>query len=271
MNPSDNTLDEKIYKTIRDLVYNKAGINLGEGKQALVHARLGKRLRALDLPDHRAYLELLQNDQSGEELVELLDVISTNHTNFFREPAHFEFLTEVVKKIVAQGSRSLRIWCAAASTGEEPYTLSMVCQEAFGPTKMDFRILCTDISTRVLRICKTGSYPKARISDIPPEYVHRYWNKDDGHFVAKDQLKQPLSFARLNLMENPYPMKGPFDIIFCRNVMIYFDRSGREKIVIEALRLLKPGGYLVVGHAESLNGILNGLKAVHPSVYQKSF
>jgi chemotaxis protein methyltransferase CheR len=265
---SNSQVEEHIYQHIRDLVYEKAGIHLGDGKHALVFARLAKRLRALGLPDHQSYLDHLQADQTGEELVELLDVISTNHTHFFREPSHFDFLTEKLKLWKAGGASRFRIWCAAASTGEEPYTLSMVCNEVLGGD-VDLRILCTDISTRVLRACKSGAYQEAKVSDIPKELLRKYWIRRGDEYEASGVLKAPLTFARLNLMETPYPMKGPFDIIFCRNVMIYFDRSGRERIVKESLRLLKPGGYLVVGHAESLNGISHGMKTVHPSVYQK--
>ncbi len=262
----------EIYQAVRELVYRKAGINLGEGRQALVYARLGKRLRALEIETYPAYLEYLQNDATGEEIVHLLDVISTNHTFFFREPDHFEALTDHVKAMLHKGMRRLRIWCAAASTGEEPYTLSMVIQEACGSTPVDLRILATDISTQVLRQCKRGTYPAAKIEGIPPELLQRWWDHspdDPNHWSASAALRAPLNFARLNLMEDPYPMKGPFDIIFCRNVMIYFDGDGRRKLVREALRLLRPGGLFVVGHAESLSGMSTGFKSLRPSVYLK--
>lgn len=264
-------LENDVYESIRDIVYQKAGIHLGGGKQALVQARLGKRLRALDLPDHRAYLDYLLADASGEEIVQLLDVISTNHTYFFRESEHFVILDELLRKWVGQGGGRLRIWCAAASTGEEPYTLSMVCQEVCHGKNVDLKVLATDISTRVLRICKEGVYGSEKMQEVPADLRQRWWQSHpSGGWSARPSLREVLTFSRLNLMDVPYPMHGPFDVIFCRNVMIYFDRSGREKFVQEAIRLLRPGGFLVVGHAESLAGIVHGLKTIKPSVYQKS-
>lgn len=263
-------LEPRVYASIRDIVYRKAGINLGAGKQALVQSRLGKRLRALELPDHKAYLDYLLNDESGEEIVQLLDVISTNHTFFFREQDHFVLLEQTLKGWLGKGLGKLRVWCAAASTGEEPYTLSMVCQDACAGKNVDVRILATDISTRVLKQCKEATYPAEKIQEIPPEMRKRWWEKmPDGSWSASEDLRSVLTFARLNLMEVPYPMKGPFDVIFCRNVMIYFDKSGRERFVREAVRLLRPGGFLVVGHAESLAGIDHGLKTIRPSVFMK--
>jgi len=267
----EESMDEKTYDMFRKLIYDKAGIALGTGKHALVHARLGKRLRALGLSDYDSYLKYLIQDSSQEEIIQLLDVISTNTTSFFRESIHFELLTEIVNNWIKSGKKRLRVWCAAASTGEEPYTLSMVCQEAFKGTTVDLKILCTDISTKVLRISKEGEYSFDKMSGIPTEYRNRWFEvgHDPQKLRATEALRAPLTFARLNLMENPYPMQGPFDVVFCRNVMIYFDRDGREKFVKEAYRLLAPGGYLFTGHSESLTGIANGLKTIKPSVYQK--
>jgi len=263
-------LSDNFYASIRDLVYQKAGIHLGDSKQALVQARLGKRLRALDLPDHRSYLEYLLSDTSGEEIVQLLDAISTNHTYFFRENDHFVILAELLKKWLATGQKKIRVWCAAASTGEEPYTLSMVCQDMCQGYGVDLRILATDISTRVLRLCKEGVYSAEKMQEISEELRQRWWDPlPGGDWSAKASLRNVLTFSRLNLVETPYPMHGPFDVVFCRNVMIYFDKSGREKFVHEANRLLRPGGLLVVGHAESLAGIVHGLKTLKPSVYLK--
>ena len=263
-------LENDVYESIRDIVYQKAGINLGSGKQALVSARLGKRLRALELQTQRDYLDYLLADTSGEEIVQLLDVISTNHTYFFRENDHFVLLREYLQKWMHENVSKIRIWCAAASTGEEPYTLAMVCNEVFQNVPVDLRILASDISTRVLRICHEGVYPSERMREVSAELKQRWWHSQpNGNWSAKEALRQRLTFARLNLMETPYPMKGPFDVVICRNVMIYFDRSGREKFVREAIRLLRPGGLLIVGHAESLAGIAHGFVTIKPSVYFK--
>jgi len=266
-----DTMDERTYNSLRKIIYDQAGIALGEGKHALVHARIGKRLRALNLNDYDEYLQFLQNGNAQDEIVQLLDVISTNTTSFFRESVHFELLTEIIHAHTKAGKRQLRIWCAAASTGEEPYTLSMVVQEALAGVPMDLKILATDISTKVLAKCRTAEYSLDKLTVVTSHLRDKYfhWDPDSRLFTAKDILRSPLTFARLNLMENPYPMRGPFDVVFCRNVMIYFDKEGRLKFVNEALRLLAPDGYLFTGHAESLTGLSAGIKSIKPSVYQK--
>ncbi len=267
----EENMDQRTYDAFRKIIYDKAGIALGTGKQALVHARLAKRLRKLSLSDYDAYLRYLLEDESGEEIVQLLDVISTNTTSFFRESIHFDMLREILADWLQKGKRRFRVWCAAASTGEEPYTLSMVCQEAFGSTSVDFRILATDISTKVLRQCKLGEYPIDKMNGIPDGLIEKYFEPTAvrGIWSATPILRAPITFARLNLMESPYPMSGPFDVVFCRNVMIYFDKDGRKKFVDEAHRLLAPGGYLFSGHSESLTGLVQGMKCIKPSVYQK--
>lgn len=259
------------YASLRDFVYKRTGIQLGDSKQALVMARVAQRLRALGRNDPDEYIrDVLREDDNGE-IVHLLDAISTNFTSFFREAIHFERLAVLLKDWRSAGQRSVRIWCAAASTGEEPYTLSMVCQETLGEA-MDLRILATDLSTRVLDSCREGAYHESRMEPVPPSSLKRWFHPPDGDgfHKATSVLRAPLSFARLNLMETPYPMKGPFDAIFCRNVMIYFDNPGRTKFVKEAMRLLRPGGYLFVGHAESVAGLATGFKTVAPSIYMRS-
>lgn len=259
------------YEALRDFVYRTAGINLGDAKQALVLARVGQRLRALGLSDADAYIREVLETRDEEEIVQLLDAISTNFTSFFREEAHFHRLSAILAEWKAQGQKRFRIWCAAASTGEEPYTLSMVCQDVLG-AGADLKILCTDLSTRVLASCRDGVYHLSKMDTVPKPSLQRWFDApdSDGYVSAKAALRAPLSFARLNLVEVPYPMKGPFDVIFCRNVMIYFDNHGRSRFVHEATRLLRPGGYLFVGHAESVAGLSPGLKAAAPSVYCKA-
>ncbi|MEN9353741.1 MAG: hypothetical protein RL318_1066 [Fibrobacterota bacterium] len=264
----NSALTPAVYESIRTLAYQQAGMALGEGRQALVQARIGKRLRALSLETPEEYLRFLEMDKTGEEMTQLLDVLSTNHTSFFREPKHFDILTEIVTGWKAHGKRSLRVWCAAASTGEEPYNLSLVLQEALG-SDYDLKILASDISTRCLNSCRVGEYSQERIASIPTELAHKWFVENDGVWSATRALRAPLSFARLNLAHAPYAMKGPFDVIFCRNVMIYFDMAGRQKFVQEAERLLPSGGYLFVGTSESLNGVRAGLRSVQPSVYRK--
>lgn len=263
-------MKEASYLALRDFVYRRTGIQLGDSKQALVLARVAQRLRALGLSDPDAYLYDVLQEDNEEEIVHLLDAISTNFTSFFREEAHFDHLSGILRQWRDEGRRRFRIWCAAASTGEEPYTLSMVCQEALGENA-DLRILATDLSTRVLESCRQGVYHGSRMDPIPPASRKRWFEMPDseGFQRASPALRSPLVFARLNLVEVPYPMKGTFDVIFCRNVMIYFDNPGRSRFVAEASRLLRSGGYLYVGHAESIAGLVAGFKGVAPSIYQR--
>jgi chemotaxis protein methyltransferase CheR len=262
------------FRAFCDLAYAQAGIRLGEEKLALVSARVGKRLRALKLPSERAYLDFLENDKTGGELVEFLDVISTNFTSFFREPAHFDRLSAELGRHLARGQRSFTLWCAAASSGEEPYTIALVLAELFGG-RADWRVLCTDISTRVLALARRGLYREQQVRAVRKESLDRYFirhrgeGEDETQYEAGPQLKEHLTFARLNLAQPPFPMKGPFDAILCRNVMIYFDNPVRQALVSEMERLVRPGGLVFVGHSETLSGLKTRLQVVSPSVYRR--
>jgi chemotaxis protein methyltransferase CheR len=255
-----------------ELVYRKAGIKLGSQKEALVSARVGKRMRKLGLTDFETYYRLVSKDETGEELVELLNAISTNVTHFFRESRHFDFLGQSLKRWEAEGQTRFRIWCAASSTGEEPYSIAITVKESLRDCP-DIKILATDISTKVLGLARDGLYSMRQMEKVPESAMRKYFEKEDVQGETKyrvvNELKKMVSFARLNLAEPPFPMKGPFDVVFCRNVMIYFDNEVRRKLLADAYRLLKPGGYLMVGHAESLSGMLSNFKSVEPSVYVK--
>ncbi|HEY1088191.1 MAG TPA: CheR family methyltransferase [Archangium sp.] len=263
------------FKAFCDLAYSQAGIRLGEEKLALVSARVGKRLRALDLPTERAYLDYLENDKSGGELVEFLDVISTNFTSFFREPAHFETLAADLRQRLAAGQRSFTLWCAAASSGEEPYTIALVLEELFAGKGVEWRVLCTDISTRVLSLAKRGVYREQQLKSVKKEWLNKHFLRlrgeagEEQQYEVSPALKSHLTFARLNLAQPPFPMRGPFDAVLCRNVMIYFDNPVRQGLVKEIERLVKPGGLVFVGHAETLSGLGMGLQVVSPSVYRR--
>ena len=266
-------VEQRTFEKFRTLIYEKCGITLGDQKVALVSARIAKRMRALDIETPELYYDAVMHDKSGSELVQLIDAISTNFTSFFREPAHFEMLSSLLKTWSGKGQRRFRIWCAAASTGEEPYTLAMTTREAIGNLGVDARILATDISTRVLQKCRDGVYDAQRISTMSVELRKKYFDevRDNGEmkYEAKDTLRALLVFRRLNLSIPPFPMQGPLDVVFCRNVMIYFDNHVRSRLVQEIYRLLKPGGYLMIGHAESLTGLDSQFKTVRPSVYVK--
>jgi chemotaxis protein methyltransferase CheR len=266
-------MDQKTFDQFCRVVYDKSGIAINANKNALVTARVGKRMRELGLGDDREYLNLVLDDPDGEEIVHLLDVISTNVTSFFRENAHFDFFSDAVFKWYEQGQRKFRFWSAASSTGEEPYTLAMTLQSRIGSGSADMKILATDISTRALARCRAGTYSRTKLAGVPDPMVNRFFKcNHDGKeevFEVKNELKDIVTFSRLNLSKPPFPMQGPLDAIFCRNVMIYFDNTVRKSLLEECYRLLKPDGYLFVGHAESLTGLLSGFKAVMPSVYLK--
>jgi chemotaxis protein methyltransferase CheR len=268
-----STMDTATFDSLRTLIYDKAGIKLSDNKSALVAARVGKRMRELGIEDHHEYLDYLLKDENSGELVSFLDVISTNVTSFFRESAHFDILAGLIDEWIANGANRLRFWSAASSTGEEPYTMAMVILERLQRRNVDVKILATDLSTRVLEKCAEGIYPAEKTAPIPPAMLHTYFEERKGvresEFAAKQELKNLINFSRINLSKTPFPMTGPFDAVFCRNVMIYFDNTVRKNLLTEIYRLLKHGGYLFVGHAESLTGILSGFKAVRPSVYIK--
>jgi chemotaxis protein methyltransferase CheR len=266
-------LDTKSFDEFRSLVYDVSGISLGKGKEALVSSRIGKRMRTLGMEEFRSYLAMVKQDPGGEELVHLLDAISTNVTSFFRESQHFDLIRELFAGWLKDGQRRFRFWSAACSTGEEPYTLAMTLAEVLDGRDVDLKILATDLSTRVLEKAAQGEYPEAKLAGVPAalrgKYFRREGDRDDPVYRVRDDLKRWIVFKRFNLSQPPFPMQGPMDIVLCRNVMIYFDNRTRQGLVAEIHRMLKPGGYLMVGHAESLTGIANDLGNVKPSVYIK--
>ena len=269
-------MDKKIFNKIREIVYEKSGISLNEGKEALVSARVGKRMRQLGLAEYKDYLSYLENDKTGQEYVFMIDAISTNVTSFFREDKHFEFLGKTVEKWCREGQRKLRIWSCASSTGEEPYSIAMTVYDLIQEFGLDTKILATDISTKVLGKCIEGIYQEDKLESVNLRIRDRFFDRitDEGGaraYRVKDCLKKLITFARINLSKPPFPMQGPFDVVFCRNVMIYFDNTVRRNLLTEIIRLLRPGGYLMVGHAESLTGIMvSGVKGIMPAVYMKS-
>jgi chemotaxis protein methyltransferase CheR len=266
------TLDKKTFKKIVELVYDKCGICLSEKKEALVQARVSKRMRKLGIDDFRSYMKCVEDDTSGEELTALLDAISTNVTHFFRENRHFELMTEIMQQWEAEGQSRFRIWSAASSSGQEPYSIAITLQECMQSCH-DIKILGTDISTTVLKKAREGIYEQKHIETVPRPLLTKYFNKISSngtpHYQVKPVLKNMVTYGRLNLAKPPFPLKGPLDIIMCRNVMIYFDNIIRSQLLKNMYTLLKPGGYLMVGHAESLSGILCDMTSVEPSVYIK--
>jgi chemotaxis protein methyltransferase CheR len=266
-------LKPKDYQEFRSLVYEQSGITLGDGKESLVSSRIGKRMRALGLSDFGTYLGRLKEKGGQEEMVHMLDAISTNVTSFFRESIHFDHLRERIKEWRGRGQKRFRFWSAACSSGEEPYTLAMTLCDMGIASDCDVRILATDLSSRVLAAAKEGAYPSARMQGLPDGFASAYFSAergDDGPvYRAKENLKRLIAFSRLNLAFPPFPMQGPMDAIFVRNVMIYFDDDVRRRLLAECARILKPGGLLMVGHAESITGLLDGFRCLRPSIYEK--
>jgi len=240
----------------------------------LVSARIAKRIRALGLAGERDYLRYLESGRSADELVEFLDVISTNFTRFFRESDHFELLGAAVKERTAQGRRRLRFWSAACSSGEEPYSMAITINESVGSRKVDARILATDISGCALGRARAGVYSQEAVESVGPQHRARYFNKKrkstlvQPEYEVKAALKEKIVFKRLNLAAPPFPMQGPLDAVFCRNVLIYFDKQVRQRLLGGIEPLLAPGGLLIIGHAESLSGLSTRLQLLRPSVYR---
>lgn len=274
----DFELTEKDFNNFSSLIYDKAGINLHEGKKELLKARLAKYLRNTNFRSVREYYRYLMEEDVGEEMVNLLNTISTNLTYFFREPKHYDFLKDKALPILAdlcrkQNKGEIRVWSAGCSSGEEAYSLGIILSEYLGirnnPTAL---ILATDISTKVLGKASDGIYLADRLENIPYELKRRYFqrgvNKWSGFFRVRPQLRGLVTFKRLNLMES-FPAGETFQIIFCRNVMIYFDRPTQERIVAKFCHALEQDGFLFIGHAESLTGINHSLKYVQPGVYTK--
>jgi chemotaxis protein methyltransferase CheR len=267
-------ITEAQFEEISELVKRLAGINLHEGKKELVKARLAKRTRQLRLNNLEDYIAYVRNDSTGREIICMLDALSTNLTYFFREPQHFSYLCEqILPKLRASGTRRLRVWSAGCSSGEEPYSIAMLLREHLPDLdKWDARILATDLSTRVLGIASRGEYGEERFKDTPKQYVHKYFDvvqsKPARIYRATEKLRGLIHFARLNLMES-WPMKGPFDVIFCRNVMIYFDKPTQNRLVNRYYDLLADGGMLFLGHSESLTGTQHRFRYVQPATYAR--
>lgn len=266
-------LSQAAFEDIRNLVYRYSGIALGDNKQPLVRARIQKRMRTLGMESYEQYVEKVRSDRTGEELQMLLEAISTNVTSFYRERHHFEFMRAVIGEWAAAGREKLRVWSSACSTGEEPYTIAIEILEAIGSHRWDVRILATDLATKVLREVQAGIYSSQKVEPIPAGLRQKYFSRESRrgaeHYVVAEKLRQLIHVRQFNLMNFPYAVTGPMDFVFCRNVMIYFDRSTRAKIIKEFSRIVRPGGYLFVGHSESLSGMADNFTLVKPSIYRR--
>jgi chemotaxis protein methyltransferase CheR len=260
------------FEKIRQLAHQEFGLDLHSGKEALVSARLQKEIRELGFRSFQEYYSHVLEDRSGEALTAMIDALTTNHSGFFREPAHFEFLRHTILPELRKRDR-IAIWSAACSSGEEPYTIAFCLLEQLDAVEFSkVRILATDISTKVLAYAERGAYPSERFQGIPAYEMRRYLLRGSDRwkdwYRVKPEVRAAVEFQRLNLME-PVSHLGQFPVIFCRNVMIYFDRPTQEALVNRLAGCLEPGGYLLVGHAESLNGLEHPLRYVSPAIYRK--
>jgi len=271
-------LTDHEFQIVSDLVYRHCGIHLHAGKKELTCARLSRRIRQAGFANADEYLAYLRADSSGDEFGRLIDTISTNLTHFFRERAHFDFLAErylpgLLSHKQECGSRRIRGWSAGCSSGEEAYSLAITLLESLGDrTGWDVRLLAIDISRPMLEHARRGVYESSRVEAVPPDLRGRYFTtaEDDGRteYRANQDLRQMIRFNYLNLIES-WPFDGTFDFIFCRNVMIYFDKATQQNLVTRFYQCLEGGGVLFTGHAESLTGISHRFRCVLPTVYVK--
>ncbi len=275
--PVETRISDREFRSIRKLVYDKFGINLTDQKKTLVVGRLQKVLHERGFASFNDYFQWLINDRSGEGLDELATRISTNHTFFYREKAHFEFFQETVLPEIhdrhkASGNQEIRIWCAGCSSGEEPYTLMMLMMDFLGSRLNQWKpiLLATDISAKALKTAMAGVYPADRVSQLPAGLRTKYFEKtDQGLMSVTRSVRERIFFRRHNLMDARFPFKRQFDAIFCRNVMIYFDRPTRNTLVGKYHQHTVPGGYLFIGHSETLGRDETPYRYVMPAVYRK--
>ena len=273
-------LTRKDYDLIRQLVYAKSGINLGDQKMQLVRARLGKRVRQGGFKSFREYYHFVEQDPTGERLCELLDAISTNTTHLFREIKHFNVLRDIIgrwtsDKVWRARHSTLRIWSSGCSSGEEPYSIAMTAHNALRDHPgIELKILATDLSVQMLSRAKLGLYEAHRVGTVPPQYRNRYLTKvqHNGGVALQivPEVRRLIKFARFNLTTPTFPFRNGFDVIFCRNVMIYFDRPTQETLIRKFTGQLHEGGYLMIGHSESLSNITHTLSYVEPTIYKKT-
>ena len=256
------------FDRVRDLIYKRAGIALAESKQEMVYSRLARRLRATGIGSFVQYLDLLERGGDADEWEAFTNALTTNLTSFFRESHHFPILADFVKTL----KEPVTVWCSAASTGEEPYTIAMTLCEAYGSLTPPAQIIATDIDTNVLATGANGVYPMERIDKLSPERVKKFFLRgkgaQEGYVRVRPELRKMVTFKQLNLLGDSWPVSGPFDVIFCRNVMIYFDKPTQSKILARFVPLMKPHALLFAGHSENFLYVSDALKLKGKTVYE---
>ena len=266
------TLDEALFKMFVDYIYENFAINMTPEKKHMLEIKLTKLLEKKGLAGYKEYYNLIKNTKSKDDIVEFLNEITINKTDFFRENNHFEFIKKNINYILSKNKeilqkKEIRVWSSASSTGEEPYTIAMVLKEVL-PEDISIKILATDISHNVLNKAIKGEYPFAISNQVSSYYLEKYFNKKSFHYEIKDELKSLVTFREFNLKKK-FPFKNKFDIIFCRNVMIYFDSTFQEELIEKFYKSTTKGGLLFIGHSESLNYIKNNFEYHKPTIYKK--
>ncbi|RYE07710.1 MAG: methyltransferase domain-containing protein [Hyphomicrobiales bacterium] len=270
--PNEFTLEERDFERIRQRLYDVAGISLSDAKRTLVIARLSRILRAMRLPTFDAYIEFLETEATASDAQDFVNALTTNLTRFWREEHHFEHLVSHIGELMetrkSVAEKRLRIWSAGCSTGQEPYTIALSLLAAYPELKRwDFKILATDIDTSVIAKAAAGIYPESELNGLSAERARLFEKAGEGRIRVPAAVASLVSFKPLNLM-SPWPMKGPFDAIFCRNVAIYFDKQTQGEVFGRLGQILAPGGYLYIGHSENLGSGSAGFRLVGKTIYQ---
>ena len=277
---NQKTLSEAEFKKIASYIEKNVGIKMPPEKRLMMQSRLTSRLKALNLDSFKKYIDYVFSgkDTDNHEIIMMIDAMTTNLTEFFREPQHFDFMRNVaLPEYAAQGRGKIKIWSAGCSTGQEPYTLSMVMSEFIrqNPTSSirDYSVLATDISTKVLDKAASAIYPMDAVKGIPKQTMHQYFLKGkdpkNPSVRLKQEIRDRVNFMRLNFMDDDYGFRDTLQIIFCRNVLIYFDKTNQERVINQFLRYLEPGGYLFLGHSETIFGMTLPFRTVAPTVFQR--
>jgi chemotaxis protein methyltransferase CheR len=272
------SMTDREFQQLRDLIYFRLGINLTKKKRSMMIGRLQKLLRASGFASFQEYYEYLVNDSSHSAMIDLVNRITTNYSFFYRGKSHFDFFTqkafpETLENLREKNSRDIRIWSAGCSTGEEPYMLIMLMMDHLGGEYYlwDGGVLATDISEKALQFALDGIYPEDRAKELPKKFKARYFkDMKDGQLSISDKVKKEVIFRKLNLMNESFPFRKPFQMIFCRNVMIYFDKETRNNLLKKFFDMTEPGGYLFIGHSETLGRDQEYYKYIMPAVYQRN-
>jgi chemotaxis protein methyltransferase CheR len=263
------------FERIRSFIKQKLGINLSNEKKSLIHSRLGAIIQEKGFDNFSQYFDYLLQDKADNAIIQFVDKITTNHTYFMRETDHFDYFRDTVLPYIYENhsqNNDLRLWCAGCSSGEESYTLEMIIQDFFQdkPAKWDTQILATDISSTILNKAIQGVYPSESLRNLPKRWINNYFRTfDTEHSIIRDEIKKLVIYRKYNLMEERFPFQKLFQTIFCRNVMIYFDSATRDRLVNKFYDATVAGGFLFIGHSESLNHMTTKYKYIKPAVYRK--